>query len=868
MKINEATVEEVLTFLDTSINGLDEEEAQKRLLTFGYNEIKEIKRTSLFLKFLNQFTHFLAILLWIAAILAFVLDYINPHQETKNLGFAIIAVIVINAIFAFIQEYRAERSIEKLKQLLPFYVKVIRNGKEKQIHVREVVPGDLIILSEGDKIPADARVIESHFLTVNNAPLTGESTPVILTPEPQKGELIESKNIAFAGATILSGHGKAVIFATGMTTEFGRIAHLTSTIQLGKTPLQKEIARTSKFIASVATLIGIIFFIIGHFIGRNFWESFIFAIGVIVALVPEGMLPTVTLSLAMASQRMIKRKALVKTLTSVEALGSITVICTDKTGTITQNKMEVKKLWMLDNHPNTEKRLLEIAYLCNNATFSEEEYKGDSTEIALLKYAKEKLGKLTIQRISEIPFDYERKRMTTVNVINGKKLFLTKGATETIIPLCNFVFINGEKIPLNELLTQNIIYAYHSLMDEGLRVLCFAYSEEEPEKNMIFVGLIGLRDPPRPEVPEAIKKCQQAGIKIILITGDASKTALAIAREIGLVKENPVVVEAEEFHKMDDEELKKFLSHKEIIFARMTPKDKLRIVTLLQEMGEKVAVTGDGVNDAPALKKADIGISMGSGTDVAKETGQMVLLDDNFATIVSAIEEGRTIYENIRKFISYFFTSNVAELVPYIIYVIFRIPLPLTIMQILAIDLGTDILPGLALGIEKPTKEIMTQPPRSPKERLLNFKILLKVFLLLGPIEAIAGLFGYFYILSSSEWHWGDYLSPLNILYLQATTACLTGIVIAQVGNAFTCRSFKQSIFNLGIFSNKFLLIGIIVEILLQIFIVYHPLGNKVFFTYPIPLKVWLLLIPFAILIIAVEEIRKLFKSNKMLFFN
>lgn len=434
------------------------------------------------------------------------------------------------------------------------------------------------------------------------------------------------------------------------------------------------------------------------------------------------MPPTVTLSLALGSQRMLKRDALVKKLTSVEALGSITVICTDKTGTITQNKMEVRKLWMIEQNPETLKMLMKIAYLCNNAKYVEGQYRGDPTEIALLKYARENMGDLISERVSEIPFDFEKKRMTTVNIIDGRRLSLTKGATETFLPLCRYALINGEKIELNNEIREKINNAYHSLMDEGLRVLCFAYSEEEPEKDMLFVGLIGLEDPPRPEVKEAIRKCHEAGIRIILITGDASRTALAISKAIGLVRENPVIIEAEEFHKMTDSELKEKLKEREILFTRMTPKDKLRIVTLLQEAGEIVAVTGDGVNDAPALKKADIGVAMGSGTDVAKESGEIILLDDNFATIVNAIEEGRTVYENIRKFISYFFTSNIAELVPYIAYALFRIPLPLTIMQTLSVDLGTDILPGLALGAEKPTKEIIKQPPRSHKRKAIKSK--------------------------------------------------------------------------------------------------------------------------------------------------
>ena len=402
-------------------------------------------------------------------------------------------------------------------------------------------------------------------------------------------------------------------------------------------------------------------------------------------------------------------------------------------------------------------------------------------------------------------------------------------------------------------------------MDMGLRVLSFACSElqtpdSELERDMLFVGLIGLEDPPRHEVPEAIIKCHESGIRVVMITGDGGRTALAIAREIGLVRGNPVMIEGHDFVRMRDSELREKLSEKEIIFARMTPKHKLRIVSLLKEMGERVAVTGDGVNDAPALKKADIGIAMGiSGTDVAKEAADMILLDDNFATIINAIEEGRAVYENIRKFISYIFSSNIPEIVPYLAYVLFKIPLPLTIMQILAVDLGTDMIPALALGAERPTKDLMQMPPRDPKERLLNFKLLSRAYFFLGPIEAAAGLFGFFYVLRSGGWLWGDMLAANNQLYIQATTACLTAIIITQIANVFACRSYRESVFSLGLFSNRLIFAGIAFEILLQLFIVYHPFGNRIFSTYPISLNTWLILIPFALFLFFAEELRKLF---------
>jgi sodium/potassium-transporting ATPase subunit alpha len=797
-----------------------------------------------------------------------------------TLGLAITAVIFINAFFTFIQEFRTEKALDALKKLLPFFVTVLREGKERDVLAREVVPGDVLLLSEGNKVPADARLIETSDLKVNNAPLTGESEPISRSHEPFAGELIESPNIAFAGTTVISGSGKAVAFATGMTTEFGRIAHLTSAVESGLSPLQKEIIRVTRIIAAIAGGIGLFFFALGFVIGRSFWENFIFAIGITVALIPEGMLPTMTLSLAMGSQRMVKRKALIKTLTSVETLGAVTVICTDKTGTLTQNRMSVRNVWVDETILDAEKVtngsapvVLRIASLCNNARFSEGQYKGDPTEVALLEFVRGIVGDIRAERIDEIPFDSERKRMTTVyrnqrgdSSADDDFTAFSKGALESILPLCTHMYIRGDTIPLTEELRSRIADSSHALMDMGLRVLSFAYREiknsysaDTIESDMVFAGLIGLEDPPRPEVPEAVRKCGQAGIRVIMITGDGSRTAVAIAREIGLVKGNPAVIEGRTFNQMSDEELRSKLAEKEIIFARMTPKHKMRVVSILKEEGEIVAVTGDGVNDAPALKKADIGISMGiTGTDVAKETSDMVLLDDNFATIVNAVEEGRAVFENIKKFLTYIFASNIPEAVPYLAYILFKIPLPLTIIQILAVDLGTDMLPALALGAEMPTPDVMKRPPRKMKERLLNFRLMTRAYLFLGPIEAFACMFGFFYVLYGGGWSWGETLAPHHVLYLQATTACLTAIIITQIGNMFACRSDRDSVFSIGFFANKLIFSGMFFSIMLQVFIVYHPFGNKVFGTAPIGMDVWLVLLPFSAFLLFAEELRKM----------
>jgi len=890
MKINGLTTEEVYRSLVTSEQGLSEEEAARRLREFGFNEITEVKKKHLLARFLGQFTHFFAILLWIAAFLSFLSEYLHPGESMLHLGLAIVAVIVINAVFTFIQEYRAEKALEALKKLLPFYVKVRRAGTEKDIQGREVVPGDVLLLSEGDKVPADARLIETAGLKVNHAPLTGESEPLLRNPSPFPGELVESPNIAFAGTTVISGSGRAIVFATGMKTEFGRIALLTETVTPGLSPLQKEIVKVTRIIAVIAGVVGLFFFILGFVIGRTFWDNFIFAIGITVALIPEGLLPTVTLALALGSQRMAKRKALIKTLTSVETLGSVTVICTDKTGTLTQNRMAVAKLWIDGDliEPGavmtgeTSHLLFTTAGLCNNARFVNNEYRGDPTETALLKAVRESLGDIPMQRLSEIPFDAERKMMTTIHTMDSGPTAFSKGAMEKLLPLCSHIMINGERRLLDDAYRDDVIHADHVLMDMGLRVLAFATRDvhhlaslpltgeggvgghpEDIENDMTFLGLIGLQDPPRPEVPGAVGKCHEAGIRIIMITGDGSRTALAIARQIGLVRGTPVIIEGAAFNLMTDHELMETLSAPEIIFARMTPKHKMRVVSILKDRGEVVAVTGDGVNDAPALRKADIGIAMGiTGTDVAKEASDMVLLDDNFATIVNAVEEGRTVYENIKKFITYIFASNIPEAVPYLAYILFRIPLPLTILQILAVDLGTDMLPALALGSEKPLPSIMKQPPRTASERLLNVSLMARAYLFLGPIEAAACMFGFFQVLELGGWTRGTTLPASDFLYMQATTACLTAIIVTQIANVFACRSSRESLFSIGLFTNRLIFAGIAVELLLQLFIVYHPVGNKIFSTAPLSTHTWLMLIPFAFLLLLAEELRKFIARN------
>ena len=884
MKIHHLTVEEALISLKSGAEGLSAPEAARRHKEFGPNRVERIKKEPLALRFLKEFTHFFALILWLAAALAFVAEFVDPGKGMAMLGWAILGVILINGIFSFWQEYRAEKALSALENLLPHQVMALRDGKVEQIPSAELVPGDILILQAGDDIPADCRLVEAFGVRVNNATITGESLPKARNAEPcEEEDLLLARNVLLAGTSLVSGEARAVVFATGMNTEFGKIAHLTQTAREAPSPLQREIARVSRLVAALASLLGAIFFLIGQAIGLPFWESLIFAIGIIVANVPEGLLPTVTLALAMATQRMAKRNALVRHLPAVETLGSATVICTDKTGTLTQNRMAVKEVFLAERFiaasdltlppalAEDYRRFFETALLCHNLQTSAQngaaELLGDPMEIALVRMAQQALPEATLYpKVDEIPFDTDRKRLSTLHRTSAGLSLYTKGALETVLPLCTHIGIGGKLLPLDANLRERYTAAQEAMAGKGLRVLALAHravaeneSTENLEHGLTLLGLAGLEDPPRPEVPDAIRKCFDAGIRVIMVTGDHPHTALAIAREIGLIQsEAPVVICGDELRRLSDIQLQLALDAPEILFARVGADQKLRIVGALQKKGEIVAVTGDGVNDAPALKKADIGIAMGlSGTDVAREAADMVLLDDNFASIVAAIEEGRAVFENIRKFLTYILTSNIPEIVPYLAFVLFRIPLPLTIIQILAVDLGTDMLPALGLGTEKPHPGVMQQPPRARHDRLLNGPLVARAYLFLGVMEAAAAMAAFFFVLNAAGWRYGQALTANAPLYLQATTATLTAIIVMQVMNVFLCRDNRESLRVTGIRGNSLILWGIIAEIALILAIDYTPWGNLIFGTAPIGLDVWLFVVPFAFAMLALEEARK-----------
>ena len=863
----------------------------------------------------------MAILLWIGGIMAYFADMLQ-------LAIAIWLVNIINGVFSFWQEHRAGKATEALRSMLPSYARVIRSGKEQKILAEDLVIGDIMLLEEGDRISADARLIESSDLQVNQSTLTGESNPVRKTKDAVlKDDLTKAEipNLIFAGTSVSEGNAKAIVTDIGMNTEFGKIANLTQNMEESPSPLQKELDRLTKQVSLIAILFGVLFFAASFYLVKEpLASSFIFALGMVVAFIPEGLLPTVTLSLAMAVQRMSKRNALVKKLSSVETLGSTTVICTNKTGTLTQNEMTVNHLWMAGREFDVTgvgygmegnivlkgkkvfaqddmdlNLLLTGASLCSNAKLippNEESANytvlGDPTE-ACLGVVAAKAGidvhrQMELSpRLKELPFESRRKRMTTIHQlekpIDGARcIAYVKGAPKEVIELSEFIHIDGKAVPMSSIQKKEVMDINDKYAREGLRVLAVSYrlireednipaamssyTPEIIEQNLVFAGLIVMADPPRPEVASAVEQCRNAGIRIIMITGDYGLTAESIAKRIGIVRgSHPRVMSGIELEKISDDKLKGYLKD-EVIFARVAPEQKLRVVTNLQEMGEIVAVTGDGVNDSPALKKADIGVAMGiAGTDVAKESADMILMDDNFASIVHAIEEGRAVYSNIQKFLLYILNSNMPEAVPSALFLFSKgaIPLPLTVMQILTIDLGTDMLPALGLGTEKPERDIMNKPPRSQNEPLLNKKLLLKAFLWYGLLGSVASVFSYFFINMENGWPAVPFAGEMDTVYVKATTMTLASIVFCQIGAVFNCRTEKQSLFKVGLFSNKQINLGVIFEVILIITIVYLPSLQSIFHTAPLDKSDWMLLCVWPPVILFIEEVRKLWIRKK-----
>ncbi len=871
LDLSRLTPDQVYASLGSSPDGLSTAELARRQKEFAANRVEGIDRAPLWLDFLREFTHFFALILWLAAGLAFLAEHLDPGEGMATLGWAIVGVILINGVFSFWQQYRAERALAALRVLLPTQVAVMRGGAVAEVAAEGLVPGDLILLEAGDKVPADCRVVEALGLRVNLATVTGESLPKARSAEPddERSPLL-ARNLLLAGTLVVSGRGRAVVYATGMHTEFGRIAHMTQTAGTAVSPLQREIGRLSRQIATLATGLGLLFFVLGHTLGLGFWTNFMFAIGIIVALVPEGLLPTVTLALAMATQRMARRHALVRHLPAVEALGATTVVCSDKTGTLTQNRVTVRRLFAdgtwLDLAAAPEEPLLRVLARCHDLKFpAGQEPVGDPMEVALWRLGTTwPLAADGLVPQGELPFDADRKRMSVVFAGPERRVLYCKGAPESVLPRCNSLWRAGRGELMGAAERQALAAAQEAMTDQGLRVLALAYREMMPgevpgEEALVCCGLVGLEDPPRPDVPEAIARCHTAGVRVIMVTGDHPHTALAIAREIGLVRgDAPTVLLGQDIAHLSPAQLQIALGKPEVICARVTAEQKMLVVQALQSKGEVVAVTGDGVNDAPALKCADIGIAMGrSGTDVAREAADIVLLDDHFASIVNAIEEGRAVFENIRRFITYILASNVPELVPYLAYVLFGIPLPLSVIQILAVDLGTDMLPALALAGEPPHPGIMQVPPRRRGDRLLSGPVLARAYLWLGGMEAVAAMAGFLIVLYGGGWIYGTGLDGVDPLYRSATTACLLGIVVCQVANLLLCRDPLLPFWRLGWRSNPLLPWGVVATLGLVLLIIYSPPGQAVFGTAPLGGGPWQAAVVGASLMLVLEEGRK-----------
>ena len=894
-------INEVFEDLNTSENGLTSQEAKLRLKKFGYNKLSEKRQVPFIYKFIRNLKDLFGILLLVAA----VLSYISGSPE---LALIILTVVFVNIFVSIFQEARAEKAMETLKSWMPEYAKVFRDGELKKISVREIVPGDIVQLEEGDRVPADARLLEVFDLWTNNVPLTGESEPQPRVAEPVKvveKAYLYAPDLVFMSTSVAKGQGKAVVYSTGMETQFGKIASLTQTIKEADSPLQKEIALTAKYDFIIAVVVGTVFFVVSYgILHASVQASFLFMIGVMVACVPEGLQVTVSSALAINVLKMVKQHVLVKRLSAVQTLGSVTVICTDKTGTITKGEMTVNKLWVKDRiievsglgympagdftingQPLKEgetkslDKLLEIAALCNGAKIDPPTDRnknwsviGDPTDGALLVAAL-KYGQSIEELIAEkptidiLPFSFERKRMSTVHELNGNVLIYTKGAPRNILDLCNEVFVDGKIEDLTQANMNWIETRIHEFANEGLRVIAFAYKQipksdykknEETEKDLIFVGLAGMRDPPRKEVKNAVQKAKQAGIKTVIITGDYGPTAQAIAQEVGIVdREFTQVIRGVDLEDLDDNAIVDEVKKGNVIFARVSPEQKLRIVKVLKKSGEVVAVTGDGANDAPSLKEADIGVAMGaSGTDVAREAADIVLLNDSFASIVKAVESGRAIYENIRKFIVYVFSHNWAELIPYVLYAVLAIPLPLLVVQVLAIDLAIDVIPSLALSREPPEVGIMQEPPRSIKERLFTRRVFGRS-LYIGIIIAIGAMIGCISAWTAGGWQFGQSLASNSPVYIKGVTMTFAGIVVAQAGNVLACRTSKQSIFKTSLKTNKWIIAGIVSQISILAVLLYVPVLQHVFGTTALGVTDWIYLISLALIVVFAEEIRK-----------
>jgi len=865
------TKQEIFSELNTNENGISDEEAKRRLSEFGYNEFKERKTKSLFQRFLDQFKDFLVIILIVAAIIS---GFIGEIADS----IIILFVIILNAVLGVIQENKAEKSLNALKKMASPLAVVIRNGISKEIPVREIVPGDIVVLEAGRYVPADLRLIEAVNLKVEESSLTGESVPVEKSSEALDNENIsigDRKNMAFMSSMVTYGRGKGVVVATGMKTEIGKIADMLSNVEEEQTPLQVKLEEAGKWMGITALAICAVMFLVGILRGHELFDMFMTSIALAVAAIPEGLPAVVTIVLAVGVQKMIKRNAIIRKLPAVETLGCATVICSDKTGTLTQNKMTVKEIFTINGYADDildARKALIISNLCNDTKVVEENGKivtlGDPTETALVDIAlKAGLDKRELEkqyvRIDEIPFDSDRKLMTTFNRYEDKIKVNVKGAPDILLSKCKFILDNNVVREITNDDIERIKRANEEMAAKALRVLAVGYKNtnevdiNNAEKDLIFVALIGMIDPPREEAKDAVKKCKTAGIKPVMITGDHKTTAIAIAKELGILNSDEEAITGVELEKMSDEELFNNVTRYSV-YARVSPEHKVKIVEAWKKNGQIVAMTGDGVNDAPALKTANIGAAMGiTGTDVAKEAADMVLTDDNFATIVAAVEEGRTIYSNIKKSISYLLSCNIGEIVTLFVATLLGWAEPLLPIHILWVNLVTDSLPALALGMEPAEEGVMKQPPRDPNEGIFSkgtgFRILMQG-ILIGALTLIAYVYGVNYGKKQG-------LSFEEYELIGRTMAFFT-LSLSQLVHAFNNRYELKSVIANGMFKNKYLNIAVLISLFIQIMVLSTSFLRKIFKVTLLNSEQIVIVLLCSIAPLVVVEIAKLFRKK------
>jgi len=948
--------------------GLSDAEAQKRIERDGYNELTPPKTTPEWIKFCRNLFGGFSTLLWVGAILCFIAYSIetisneDPVEDNLYLGIVLSTVVIVTGCFQYFQEAKSSKIMESFKNMVPQQALVLRNGELKTMVAREICLGDIIQVKGGDKIPADIRVIQANSMKVDNSSLTGESEPQGRDAEDSKAEVLEAKNIAFFSTNCVEGSARGIVIRCGDNTVMGRIAALASNVDSGDSPIAQEIEHFIHIITGVAVFLGVTFFILAFVLGYHWLEAVIFLIGIIVANVPEGLLATVTVCLTLTAKRMAKKNCLVKNLEAVETLGSTSTICSDKTGTLTQNRMTVAHMWFNDKIHETDTTedqsggqgdykndptwgsLGRIAALCNRAVFLagetgpilKRETAGDASESALLKCCEMMLGNVEAIRaknpkIQEIPFNSTNKWQLSIHEVEGRYLLVMKGAPERVLARCGKILINGEETEMTDEWRGKYDKAYEHLGGLGERVLGFAqmwmdeaqwpmgsanfetepinFFGEDPDNHtmLTFVGLMSMIDPPRAAVPDAVAKCRSAGIKVIMVTGDHPITAEAIAKSVGIISEGnytvqdiakqrgvdvsqvdkreatAAVVNGAQLRDFTESDIDDVLRHhKEIVFARTSPQQKLIIVDGCQRAGQIVAVTGDGVNDSPALKKADIGVAMGiAGSDVSKQAADMILLDDNFASIVTGVEEGRLIFDNLKKSIAYTLTSNIPEITPFLIFMCFSVPLPLGTVTILCIDLGTDLLPAISLAYEQAESDIMKRNPRNKfTDKLVNERLISMAYGQIGMIQALAGFVCYFVILMQNGFLPEDLLglrvpwddknnqnlvdsygqewtySQRKIVEYTCHTMFFTAIVIVQWADVLICKTRRLSIFQQGM-KNKILIAGLFEETLLATLLAYMPGTDAMLRMYPLEWTWWFVPMPFSLIIFCYDETRK-----------